>query len=103
MPEKFWEIYIKNERNGSFQSSKSGPEGPHLVPQAASGRALRWGRAGRPPGHLVAPLAAPFRLYIAFILKPPRTEPFFVISPLFRRHRASKIESTRRPLSGTLS
>src|SRR4051794_5862911 len=101
MPEKFWEKYKKISATEASRVLKGAREDPPGL-QVARWRDLGWGRAGRPPGPLVAPLAAPLRLYISLVPKPSRIEPFFVISPLFRRHRASKIGSTRRPLPGTL-
>src|ERR1041385_3079555 len=79
-----------------------GARGPPPGAQAPVWRAPGSGRARGAPRPLVAPLAAPLRLYILRDEKPSRTEPFFAISPLFRRRRASKIGSTRRPLPCTL-
>ena len=102
MPEKFQEKYIKNQRRRTFQKSQSGARGPPPGAQAPCGRGLGGGRARGPPGPLVAPLAAPLRLFILRDGILPKTEPFFVISPLFHRRSASKIGSIRRPLPGTL-
>src|SRR4051812_43499793 len=59
------------------------------------------GRAEWPPGIRGHPLAL-FVLYLLHLLKPTKTEPFFVISPLFCRRRDSKIEVARSSCPGTL-
>src|SRR3954463_921648 len=79
-----------------------GARGPPPGAQAPWWRALGAGRARGAPGPLVAPLAAPLRLYILRDEKPLEKEPFFAISPLFRRRRAYETGSTSRPLPGTL-
>ena len=94
--------YRKNQRTGSFEKSPRGARGEPGGPRRPQGAA--------PP--LAAPGGAwspwptsgcPFLLFIPRDEKPSGTEPFFAISPLFhRRHRTSKIGSTRRPLPGTL-
>src|SRR3954470_15232729 len=101
--QKFGKNPIKNQRFGSFGNHRRGARGDPPGPQAPSRRALGWGHARGPPGPLVAPPGCPLRPYILRDGKLPRREPFFVISPLFRRRRASKIGSTRRPLPGTLT
>ena len=60
------------------------------------------GRAGGAPGPPGPPLMPPFGIYLYRVPKPSRRDPFFAISSLFRRRRASKIGSTRRTLPGTL-
>src|SRR3954471_24505208 len=99
---KFRGNQIKNQREGTFRKHLGGARGPPPGAQAPWWRTLGAGRAKGPPGPLVAPLASPLRLYILRLGKPSRTEPFFAISPLFRRRRAFEIGSTRRPLPGTL-
>ena len=64
-------------------------------------RPRAWSRQGA-PGPLIAPLAATLHLYISRDVKLLKTEPYYAISPLFRRRRASKIGSGRRPPPGTL-
>src|SRR4051812_16662194 len=98
MLQKFRKNTIKNQHTGSFGKHLGGAKGDPPGPQAPSLSALWWGRAKGPPGTLVAPLAAPLRFYILRHGKLSKTEPFFVISPLFHRRRASKIGSARRPL-----
>ena len=71
-------------------------------PQAPWWRGLGWGRAQGAPGPLVAPLAAPFCLYLALVRKPSRGEPFFPIPSLFHRRRRFKIGAVRRPCRGAL-
>ena len=99
---KIRENQIKNQRRGTFRKNLSGARGPPPGAQAPWWRAPGAGRARGAPGPLVAPLAAPLRLYILRDEKPSKREPFFAISPLFRRRRASEIGSTSRPLPGTL-
>ena len=83
------------------ESPKEDLGGPTCCP-GGQGARPPLGRAGGAPGSLVAPLAAPLRLYILRDAKTLKTEPFFMISPLFRRHSAPKIGSIRRLLPGTL-
>src|ERR1041385_1536177 len=102
MPEKFREKYRKNQRTGSFQKS---PGGARRGPRGGQAAARSGPTPGRARGALRAPgppLAAPFRLFIPRHGKTPEEKPYSANSPLFRRRRASKIGSTRRPLPGTL-
>src|SRR3954468_5192253 len=81
--------------------ARKGPEGIQGGPGGHPARPHPWPRQGGAwgPG---PPLAAPLLLFILRRGETPETEPFFAISPLFRRRRASEIGSTRRPLPGTL-
>src|ERR1041385_925887 len=102
MPEKFRQKYRKNQRTRSFQKSPGGARGGPRGGQAATRRGPTPGRARGAPGAPGPPLAAPFRVFIPRHGKTPEEEPYFANSPQFRRRRASKIGSTRRPLPGTL-
>ena len=99
---KFWENHIKNQRFGSFGNHQRRTWGGPPVAQAARGRGPPLGRAGGAPRLPGGPPATPLRLYIHLFAKTLKTEPFFMISPLFRRHSAPKIGSIRRLLPGTL-
>ena len=98
-------IREKSDKKSVQKNLLEGPEWGQRAttrgPGALVVRPRGWPSQGA-PGPLVAPLAAPLRLYILRDEKPSRTEPFFAISPLFRRRRASKIGSASRPLPGTL-
>src|SRR3954466_10248398 len=59
------------------------------------------GRAGHPPGCPVAPLGAPFGLYLAPAEETPNIDLLFPFSSLCR-HRRSKIGAARRSCPGTL-
>src|SRR3954467_15286146 len=115
LPEKFRKKYIKNQRSGSFHEPEGEPEGGHQGSRRPGGAApllvapggggpppLRGGGGGGAPGPPRSPLTPPFGLYLTHVPKPSRREPFFAISSLFRRRRASKIRSARRTLPGTL-
>ena len=78
LPEKSRKNYIKNQRSRSFPAPEVEPEGGHQGSRRH------------------------FGIYLYRVPKPSRREPFFAISSLFRRRRASKIGSTRRTLPGTL-
>src|SRR3954464_10744862 len=70
-------------------------------PGALVARPRGWPRQGgaRTPG---GPPGCPRLLQILRLGKPSKEEPFFTISPLFRRRRASEVGSTSRLLPGTL-
>ena len=70
------------------------PGGQVARPRVGPRREAAW-TPGGPPG-------CPLRLFIPRDEKPSGTEPFFAISPLFRRRHASKIRSANRFLPGTL-
>ena len=73
-----------------------GGQAPPLArPRVGPRREAAWTPGG-------PPLAATLRLLILRHGKPPKTEPFFAISTLFRRRRAFKIKSASRLLPGTL-
>ena len=102
VPNKFPENQIKNQRVGSFRNHEVGASGDPPGPQAPWWRDHGWGRAQGALGPLVAPLAAPFRLYLPPVQKPSTPEALFPISSLFRRRRRFKIGAARRGCPGTL-
>src|ERR1043165_2972976 len=61
---KIRENRIKNQRNGTFRNHQSGTRGPPPGTQTATWRGLGLGHARGAPGPLVAPMAAPFLLFI---------------------------------------
>ena len=96
---------VCRQRLQKLPRARSGARGEPGAAQAACPRGPPPGRAGGgggAPGPPSPPLVPPFGIYLARVPKPSRTEPFFAISSLFRRRRASKIGSTRRTLPGTL-
>src|SRR3954466_16003662 len=99
--QKFWKNYIKNQRPGSLgnhQRRKGGPpQGLHKGPW----RGPTLGRVGHPPGCPVAPLGAPFGLYLVPAEETPNIDLLFPFSSLYRRRRF-KIRSARRSCPGTL-
>ena len=72
-----------------------------LGPQEGPWRAPL-GRAGHPPGYPVAPLGAPFGLYLVHAEETPNINMLFPFSSLYRRRRHFKIRAARRSCSGTL-
>src|SRR3954464_9233314 len=74
--QKFWEKYIKNQRDGSFRNNQEREGGPPLGDQEGPWRGPTLGRARRPPGHLVGPLAPPFAYIYPSGWKPLRRIPF---------------------------
>src|SRR4051812_11974299 len=60
------------------------------------------GRAGHPPDCLVAPLGAPFGLYLDPVDETPNIDLLFANSSLYRRRRRFKIGAARRSCPGTL-
>ena len=100
LPEKSRKNYIKNQRSRSFPAPTAGGGPPGL--QAPWWRGPPPGHAEGAPGPPRSPLMPPFGIYLYRVPKPSRWEPFFAISSMFRRRRASKIGSTRRTLPGTL-
>ena len=60
------------------------------------------GRATCPPGCLVAPLGAPFGLYLAPAEETPNIDLLFPFSSLYYRRRRFKIGAARRSCPGTL-
>src|SRR3954464_7017595 len=96
------------EKSDKKSAQKNLPEEPKWGqrattrgPGALVARPRGWPRQGGAwtPG---GPPGCPLRLYILCLGKPTKREPFFAISPLFRRRRASEIGSTSRLLPGTL-
>ena len=62
---KFWEKYIKNQRDGTFRSNQERKGGPPPGSQEGCWRGPTPGRTGDPPDCLVGPLDTPLRLYLA--------------------------------------
>ena len=60
------------------------------------------GRDGHPPSGPVAPLDAPFGLYLALTVETPNINLLFSFSSLYRRLRRFKIRAARRSCPGTL-
>src|SRR3954470_14859202 len=85
----------------ALRRAREGPEGSQGA-QAATRRGPTPGRTRGAPRAPGPPLAAPLLLFIPRHGKTPEEEPYSANSPMFRRRRASKIGSTRRPLPGTL-
>src|SRR3954469_20305024 len=93
---KIQENQIKNQHRGSFRKHQSSEGGPPPGSQEGPWRGPTLGRARRPPGCLVGPLDAPLRLYLPPVTETPKTNSFFVISPLFRHRRCFKIGAAWR-------
>ena len=100
-PLKIRENPIKISVSEPSRAPKEGQRGPTWCPGGQVARRREGPRrvAAWTPG---APLATLLHLFNLRDAKSPRTEPFFAISPLFRRRRASKIGSASRLLPGTL-
>src|SRR3954470_7219136 len=64
VPNKFWKNYIKNQRPGSLRKHQGRKGGPPPGLQKGPWRGPTLGRARHPLGCLVAPLGAPFGLYL---------------------------------------
>ena len=74
------------------------PPGPKEGPW----RGPTLGRARRPPGCPVAPLGAPFGLYLVPAEETPNIDLLFPFSSLYRRRSRFKIGAARRSCPGTL-
>src|SRR3954471_22225466 len=59
VPKKFWENYIKNQRQGTFRNNQEREGGPPPGDQEGPWRGPTLGRARRHPGCPVGPLNAP--------------------------------------------
>src|SRR3954462_1679015 len=81
------------------QVRKGGPP-PGL--QKGPWRGPTLGRAGHPPGYPVAPLDAPFGLYLVPAEETPNIDLLFSFSSLYRCRRRFKIGAARRSCPGTL-
>src|ERR1041384_6117457 len=99
---KFRENYIKNQRDESFQRSQERQPGATTRDQEGPWHGPTLGRARRPPGVLVGPLAAPLCLYLPLGVETPNADLIFATSSLFRRRRRFKIGAAWRSCSGTL-
>src|SRR3954470_4170601 len=100
--QKFRKNYIKNQRPRSLQNHQGRKEGPPQGLQKGPWRGLTLGRAGHPPGCPVAPLGAPFGLYLVPAEETPNIDLLFPFSSLYRRHRRFKIGPAWGSCPGTL-
>src|SRR3954471_20577614 len=96
VPKKFWKNYIKNQRPGSLRKHQGRKGGPPPGLQKGPWRGPTLGRDGHPPRCPVAPLGAPFGLYLAPAEETPKINLLFLFSSLYRRCRHFKIWAARR-------
>src|ERR1041384_4657241 len=96
------------EKSDKKSAQKNLPDEPEWGQRATTrgpgtlvARPRGWPRQGA-PGPLVAPLAAPLRLYIPPAEEIPNIQVFFPISSLYHRDRRFKIGAARRSCPGTL-
>src|SRR3954465_16066586 len=100
--QKFWKNYIKNQRPGSLRNYQGRRGGKPLGFQKGPWRGPTLGRARHPPGCPVAPLGAPFGLYLVPAEETPNIDLLFPFSSLYRRRCRFKIGAARRNCPGTL-
>src|SRR3954463_11700787 len=100
--QKLQKNYIKNQRPGRLRKHQGRRGGPPQGLQKGPWRGPTLGRARHPPGCPVAPLGAPFGLYLVPAKEPPNIDLLFPFSSLYRRHRRFKIWAARRSCPDTL-
>src|SRR3954469_4471216 len=100
--QKFRKKYIKNQRLGSLRNHQGRKGGPPQGLQKGPWRDPTLGRAGHPPGCPVAPLSAPFSLYLVPAEETPNIDLLFPFSSLYRHRRRFKIGAARRSCPSTL-
>src|SRR3954464_4956144 len=101
--QKFWKNYIKNQRPGSLRKHTGRKGGPPQRLKKGPWRGPTLGRVGHPPGCPVAPLGAPFGLYLVPTEETPNIDLLFQFSSLYHRRCRFKIGAARRSFPGTLS
>src|SRR3954464_11626927 len=99
--QKFRKNYIKNQRPGSLRKHQGRKGGPPPGLQKGPWHGPTLGRAGHPPGCPVAPLGAPFGLYLVPAEETPNIDLLFPFSSLYRCRCHFKIGAARRSRPGT--
>src|SRR3954465_2743337 len=87
---------------GSFRNHQGRKGGPPQGLQKGPWRVPTLGRAGHPPGCPVAPLGAPFGLYLVPAEETPKIDLLLPFSSMYPRHRRLKIGAAKRSCPGTL-
>ena len=93
IPEKF---YKKNQHPGRLRNHQGRRQGLQKGPR----RDPTLGRVGHPPGCPVAPLGAPFVLYLVPAEETPKIDLLFPFSSLYRHRCRFKIGAARRSCPG---
>src|SRR3954464_9963441 len=93
---------MKNKHLGSLRKHQRRKGGPPPGLQKGPWRGPILGRVGHPPGCPMAPLGAPFGLYLVPAEETPNIDMLFPFSSLYRRRCRFKIGSARRSCPGTL-
>src|ERR1041384_4571046 len=102
VPKKFRKNYIKNQRPGSLRKHQGRKGGPPPGLQKGPWRGPTLGLFGHPPGCPVAPLGAPFGLYLVPAEETPNIDLLFANTSLYHRRSRFKIGTAGRSCPGTL-
>src|SRR3954468_18190210 len=98
-PKILEKLYKKSASRKPLESPRRG--GPPQGHQKGPWRGPTLGRSRHPPGCPVAPLGAPFGLYLVLVEETPNIDMQFPFSSLYHRRRRYKIGAARRSCPDT--